>query len=507
MQLPEPEERHKYHLIARMPNEPGALERAAEIITHQGGNINRIHYDQRIDPHTVFFEVTAPAEKNQQIQHDLLQIGYLQTSVPQVRFLRLHVYLPNRPGALFEFLNLTTAAHANLALLDFDERGPHPDRLTVSMQVEQSSRITDLLETLKSRYRLEVVEYEAGSTELDETVFYLRFAQRLRALIGGGEDAFILRLLHDLNHILQELTNRGEAPKQVVQSILLTGELLKQHTGTQFYADVQRLALTEQVELFCFQLPCGGNCYLLNMPHELLMVDTGFGIYHDEFISMLRSFGLGDLRRLRRILITHADADHVGAAGLFDAVSLLHPSTKAAIDQANRAYGSKAANCVLEEVYTRLINLFSRFTPPPQLELFPERSGEARGIFTVLQELQIGELTFEVLASLGGHVQGQTFFCCPDYGLLFTGDSLINLASLTDDRKRFATLTWHLMTSVNVNRTRAREEREGLMAIAAEIEHCLICGGHGAVSVLNEQNTLEVHGTVERYGAGRTLVP
>jgi uncharacterized protein with ACT and thioredoxin-like domain len=88
--MSEPEERHKYHLIARMPNEPGALERAAEIIKQQGGNINRIHYDQRIDPHTVFFKVTASAEKNQQLHQELQQIEYLQTSVPQVSFLRLY---------------------------------------------------------------------------------------------------------------------------------------------------------------------------------------------------------------------------------------------------------------------------------------------------------------------------------------------------------------------------------------------------------------------------------
>lgn len=42
----------------------------------------------------------------------------------------------------------------------------------------------------------------------------------------------------------------------------------------------------------------------------------------------------------------------------------------------------------------------------------------------------------------------------------------------------------------------------GALERAAEIEHCLICGGHGAVSVLNElNNTLEVHGTVQRYRA------
>lgn len=44
-------------------------------------------------------------------------------------------------------------------------------------------------------------------------------------------------------------------------------------------------------------------------------------------------------------------------------------------------------------------------------------------------------------------------------------------------------------------------DREELMAIASEIEHCLICGGHGAGSVLNTMNKLEVHGAVLRYRA------
>ena len=49
----------KFSLIARMPDEPGALHRAAEIIARHQGNINRIQYDHRIDPATVFFELTA----------------------------------------------------------------------------------------------------------------------------------------------------------------------------------------------------------------------------------------------------------------------------------------------------------------------------------------------------------------------------------------------------------------------------------------------------------------
>jgi len=226
----------KLHFIARMPDEPGALHKAAEIIRKYNGNIDRIHYDRRIDPHTVFFEISVPSEKaNKKIKEELYKIGYLQESLEPIGFLKFNIYLANRPGALFEFLNYTTSARANIAFLDFDERGKHPDRLTVSLTIEKSAIIDKLLNELKSRYRIEILEYDTRGKHLDDTVFYLRFAQQLREIIGTAEDEFLLKLLHDINHIVQELTNLKQEPKKVFESIILTGKTLKETTRSNFY--------------------------------------------------------------------------------------------------------------------------------------------------------------------------------------------------------------------------------------------------------------------------------
>ena len=48
--------------IARVPDEPGALHRVAELLGAHAVNINRIQYDHRIDRHIVFFEVSGPAD-------------------------------------------------------------------------------------------------------------------------------------------------------------------------------------------------------------------------------------------------------------------------------------------------------------------------------------------------------------------------------------------------------------------------------------------------------------
>ena len=508
----------QFSFIACMPDRPGALHRAAEIITRYEGNINRIQYDHRIDMHTVFFEVTAVPQAYEKIREELEKIGYLQTSLQPVAFLKFHVYLPNCSGALFDLLNYITSSGANITFLDFDDRGQHPERLVVGLNIENPNRIDALLNQLKSGYRIEILEYDTTGEKLDDTVFYLRLAQKIRSFLGSAEDAFLMRFLHDINHIAQELSNLRKDPIEVFENILKVGDCLIRTSGDNFYADVQRVKIKDNIELFCFQPPCGGNIYLFDTPSERVMIDTGYGIYFQDIVNMLQHYGLGDLSRLKRIYITHADADHCGAAGFFPAPSYLNHETFLITRETSRAYGSSNQGCILEEVYTKIINLFSRFTPPENIVLFPEisLSGEAiekRGSFPVLARFRIGDLEFEALEGMGGHMHGEVFYLCPEEGLIFPEDAVINFGSLSPDRTEYNVLADYLMTSVNVDSKLAREERKALMSLISEINEkiagknrkCLVCCGHGSISILEDGKLVEYEGS-ERYTAGQRLV-
>lgn len=503
----------QFSFIACMPDRPGALHRAAEIVTKYKGNINRIQYDRRIDRHTVFFEVTAASQAYEKIREELVKIGYLQTSLQPVAFLKFHVYLPNRPGALFDFLQSLTSSEANITYLDFDDRGQHPERLVVGLNIENTGLIDDLLNQLKSRYRLEILEYDTTGEKLDDTVFYLRLAQKLRSFIGSTEDVFLMKFLHDINHIAQELSNLQKDPVEVFENILKVGECLNNNLGEDFYADVQRVKIKDEVELFCFQLPCGGNIYFFDTPSERVMIDAGYGIYYRDVLNMFQYYGIGDLSRLKRIYITHADADHCGAAGFFPVPSYLNRETLLVMKETSRAYGSSNQGCILEEVYTKIINLFSRFTPPSDTILFsdiPQLEGpvEKRGAFPVISRFKIGDLSFEALAGLGGHMHGELFYFCPEEGLLFPQDAIINFKSLSPERTEYNILADYLMTSVNVDSKLAREERNALLSLISDINEklleknkkCLICCGHGSISVL-EGGKLVEYTSSEKYTA------
>lgn len=491
-----------------MPDTPGSLHRAAEIIKQYDGNINRIQFDRRIDPGTVFYEVTATDDAYASITRDLAAIGYLQSSLKPLDFLKFTVDMPHKPGALHEFLNFTTSAGANIAFIDFDDKGLHPHRLTVSLNLEQSSVVEQLLDQLKSRYRLEILEYDTTGKHLDDTVFYVRYAQAVREIIGDSEEEFLLSFLAETNHMAQELMDRGCDPHQAFNSVLATGQTMNATNGGNFYADVQQFAVSGQVTLSCFQPPCGGSLFLLHTADEMVMIDTGYGIYHDSVMTMLSRYGLGDMRKLSRILVTHADADHCGAAGWFRVPVYMHEGTLDIIRTNNRAYGSRSDHSSLDAFYTKMINLFSRFNIPDDIRCFSEKNGRKRGIFPILGRSRIGDVELEVLDGLGGHTHGQVFFYSADHGLLFGADSVINFASLTKERADYSSLAAFLVTSVNVDSGSARQERKGLTglaeatdaALAGSGRRCLICGGHGAVSVL-EAGKMVAASTIERYEA------
>jgi glyoxylase-like metal-dependent hydrolase (beta-lactamase superfamily II)/ACT domain-containing protein len=498
----------RYSFIARVPDKPGSLHKAAEIVKLYGGNINRIQFDRRIDPFLVFFELTTGEEDYREIIRDLGELGYLQTSLKPLSFLKMFVYLPHCPGALFDFLNYTTSCRANIAYIDFDDKGRHPERLTISLNLEESEAADRLLDALRSKYRIEVIEYDNSGAHLDDTVFYLRFAQSIRDLIGNSPDDFLLPLLGDINHIVQELMGHGESPKDVFESILTTGNSLKTTSGEHFYADVQHIVVTSDLDLYCFQPPCGGSIYLFSSPDEQVIVDTGYGIYYQNVQDMLCAHNLLVPGKLSRIIVSHADADHCGATGFYHVPTLMHQGTQKIIAESNRAYGSRSEESILEEVYTKLIGLFSKFNPPKMVVLFGEGNGEKIGLFPVIDQISICGLRFLVLEGLGGHQYGQIYLFNTENGLIFTADTVINFEHLTNDRAAYSSLAAFLVTTVNVDSDIARMERKSLFEIISSCDKelgkvgkkCLICGGHGPVSVYSG-GKLVPHGAIEKYHA------
>jgi glyoxylase-like metal-dependent hydrolase (beta-lactamase superfamily II) len=500
----------KFSFVAKLPNDPGALHNASAVITREHGNINRVQFDQRIDPHTVFFEVTCPETSYTRIEDGLAALGYLQDTLRPLHILKFSLQLPHEPGALCAFLGYTTSSRANISSIDFDDRGRHPDRVTITLAVEDHAAAERLLNTLQSRYPIEILEYDSTGKKLDDTVFYLRLAQQIREITGDSEDPFLLSFLGDINHAVQELMNLGEDPRKIFESFLLTGRTLNGTTGDRFFADIQTLPLAPDLTLHCIQPPCGGSIFLLEAPEGITVVDTGYGIYTRDIAVLLDDRIPGWDQRIADLVITHADADHCGAGGVYPVPARLHPGTQEIISAANRAYGSRSEALVLEEIYTTMINLFSRFNPPVQVAPFDTQPIGERGGFPIIGNVEIGGYRFEILEGQGGHLHGQVYLFCRKIGVIFPADTVINFRHLTPERAAYNTLAVILVTSVNVDSEVAKQERNMLLDLARECagsyeggrDSCLLCCGHGPVSILSG-NELVPFGEIQRYAPCR----
>ncbi len=479
-----------HSFVARMPNEPGALHKAAAVLKKHNGNIERIQYDTRIDPNTVFFELSAEEDDLQAALDELDAMGYLRRTLPVPAYLKFDITLPHVPGALFDFLEMITGTGTNIAYLDYDETVPRCGPLRVAVVIDDGSRASKLLDGLKSSYPLEIIEHSSVNEDLESTVFYVRFAQEVRALIPGVDEDFLLSFLNESNHIAQELTRRGEDPRKVLSSILDSGRMLNDSIRPGC-ADIRSLDVRGG-KLHCIQFPCGGNSYLLDIGARIV-IDTGFGAYREHLTACMRDIGW-DRDAVDAVLITHADTDHCGSAWSLGAKVHMSPQAYDIASRCDRSHGSEAEGGLLETFYTRMIGLFSNADDTGPVELLDGGIGSING-FDVQAELDICGVNVIVIRGRGGHQEGQLFFLFPESHMIFTGDSLINFSSLTEERKEYMTLAKVLMTSVNVDSSKAKEERDLLLDLISKWQDdsgdpLIVCPGHGGVSVLKDDDLM-----------------
>jgi glyoxylase-like metal-dependent hydrolase (beta-lactamase superfamily II) len=199
------------------------------------------------------------------------------------------------------------------------------------------------------------------------------------------------------------------------------------------------------------------NPYILVDADGLTVIDTGLPHSERKILAYVASLGK-TARDVKRILLTHADLDHVGG------LAALHKLTGA------RTYASKIeADAIAAGMPSR----------PIKSSGFSVR----RLMFTLLRPFmkatpfQVNEIVADgqILPALGGlrvvetsgHTPGHISLFAPAVGVLFCGDSMV-----TDENGIHGSrpgLTW--------DDAKAREAERKQAALGARI----VCSGHGPV--------------------------
>ncbi|HJJ47536.1 MAG TPA: MBL fold metallo-hydrolase [Methanocorpusculum sp.] len=305
----------------------------------------------------------------------------------------------------------------------------------------------------------------------------------------------------DTEETIQELVTRlGKRPKEVKWIVQSIGLYLYGNKGRNFYADCQKIQLSKEITLWTLQPPGGGCLHIFQTPKGKLMIDAGYGVNYDDWVMTLVRLGLGSFDDVKMLLITHGDADHVGMAGFMPCPAYMHPVTKELLQSGSRGFAAVNNFKKLVRTYTLNINTISQINIPEDIILAKTVPLFSRGAFPVIDTIDFAGLHFEVIESRGGHLAGQLFYYEPKFGLLFTSDAILNMASLSRPRLIFGAIPDYLITSVNINSRLATEERTDLFALAKELDAelkksgrfiRLVCG-HGAVSTFDAEGKLAV---------------
>ena len=494
-----------------LQDRPGSLADFASLIAACKGNISFFHYDRSVHSNRVVTEVQMSRQDDlMNLLHSLKENQYMFEETPLVKddvqitslenVLEIKVRLRNEPGTLAGFANLLKAREANVIYMLYDE-DIDPESAKIAMATRDLGEIDRLLDAINSAGYYYRVLYRGTDEKEVENIIGLKLVEKfflkLRRLLPDkefDEIRFIVDSSQELNadlvHFYEEAGNYLEAG-DVFEKILTLASKARTRVAERFTpVEMPPLQINEQVRLYSFRLPTTENLYIFHHDDEMTMIDAGYGVYYEDIKALLKRKSL-DPSKVRRIFLTHPDADHAGTAGYFaeefGTQVFMHPACKEVIEHNNRAHGLSGRLSNLNKYYTRLINKFTECRFPEKTDYFQIADIGYEGTFKITDTVTIGNLTFEVLESLGGHIPGHVFFLNKDYGLVFTSDFLINVQSLSSDDRDILSVYRYLLTNPNSDSQVYKRESDSLRDIIIGIDavlkksgkHAIIFPGHG----------------------------
>ena len=472
----------KKTFITKMPDETGAFLTASRIIAQAGVNITRVSYNKAVDVHTLFIDVSGTSDKISLVSTELEQCGYLSDNVSDANVILLEFKLPDRPGAVVPILEIISKYDFNISYMSSEENGTDYQFFKMGLYVEETASISNFLEEISKLCHVSIIQYDKIEKRLDNTVFYLSFANEIATKLSLTQDD-TNELIANSNRIMQMMDGRNESPYKTFEYISRFADCLIRYKGQKFHPRISKRIISDSIILHLIEPPCGSSIYILeNLDNkELLFVDSGFSCYREELLHTIHALFPDFEKRKKDLFLTHLDMDHSGAADLFDHVYLSQRSYDNFVLEHEGKENFRAMNH-FNGPFCKIATILSEYTSPPldRLIVLNTHPVEMDKSLSYIGTLDFGTLHFDVYEGNGGHVAGETVLVCHEYGLLFTGDVWINLGNLTPEQAEFNTLSPYLMTSVNVDSKKAAKTREEIQTLMSN-GVWQVCGGHGGI--------------------------
>ena len=471
----------KRSFMTNLPDTSGAFLTASRIILRHGGNMVRTSYNKAVDAHTLFVDVEAEEAALNAIEADLAAEGFLHNdSRPKVVLLEAEI--THQPGAAIPVLEALNRRNLNISYLSIQAADKATAPLKMGLLIEDPAVIDELLVELSAICPVRILDYDAGEKKLDNTVFYLTFADEMRQLLDLTP-AQTKEFIYYANLVMQQLDEKGEPYGKVFEYVSRFAHFVAEHGGVSYDCRITCQKLTDRVTVTVIEPPCGSNITVLEdlNTKALLVIDGGFTCYEAETMRLLRALFPNYDARKKEMLLTHSDSDHTGICQHFSTIWCTRRTADCFTGEHMGLPSPREENPNMLPYY-RLSTLITDYVPPvlSRLCLLDSQPCDDAQPLSKVGEFHFADMRFDVYQGNGGHVPGETVLADERHHIAITGDDYINAVDMLPAQKEFNRLAPYLARSVNQDSAKYRAILQTLRRMFS-CDGWLLLPGHGAI--------------------------
>ncbi len=460
----------KKTFITKIPDKPGSFLKPVKIISNLGLNITRVSYNNSIDTNILFIEVEGNNDKIDAaynlLKHDNFLFKEDKSNVILVEFKLL-----DKPNSLLPLLELINEFNFNISYISSQENNTDYQYFKMALYIDDPNKIDSFLNKATKYSSVRIINYDKTEKSLDNTVFYISFANELANKLDLSKDN-VNDLIENSNLVMQLLDEKDSDPHKTFNYIAKFADLLNKNRGLNFKPRILKKEFKDYL-LISIEPACGSNIYIVKKDDNLMFIDSGFRTYIEE-MKVLLSYLMPNFEKMHKeLIITHPDIDHCGMFELFETIYVNNDSylNFKAENEEKPNYREQILN---HEPYVKISKILSNYIPPKMDKLKIVDNGN-KDLFGNIGKIDFFGLEFNLYNGNGGHSKGEIVIKLDN--IYFTGDVLVNPLDYTLEQKEFNLLAPYLMTSVNMDSKKAKEERLKLEAMIKDSD--IICYGHG----------------------------
>ncbi len=460
-----------------MPDKIGSFLKADKCITNLGLNITRVSYNKSLDAHMLFIEVCGKEDKLLILEKELTDLGYIKGNLNTKNIILMEFRLEDKPGALLPILELIDNYKFNISYISSKENQSGFQDFKMGLLIENEEEVYDFVNRAVKLCPVRILDYNSSEKNLDNTVFYISFANEISKKMCLSEEQKA-ELMVNSNLIMQNLDEKNLPPYKTFDYIGKFSDCLLKYKGEFYNPRITEIQLSDNEYLLIVEPPCGSNICVFVSEDTLIFVDSGFSLYKEELLKILRERIKDFDLKNKQLLLTHSDVDHIGFLDYFDKVWLSKNSKENLYNVYMGKKGFREQNSN-HAPYVKISKILSGYKPTDCSNFCVIGEKNDSELLSYIGSVKVANFTFETYEGKGGHIKGETVFVERNLKIVFSGDLFINIDGCIKEQKEFNKIAPYLITSVDCDPELAKMIRKRIKPLLEKGEWTVI-GGHGA---------------------------